>query len=60
LSLRCLETEPKQRPSMKEVLESLERLHAANEKPMEPKFGSNHNHTRRGQQAVHHRSPLHP
>ncbi|MED6172474.1 putative serine/threonine-protein kinase pix13 [Stylosanthes scabra] len=46
LSLRCLETKPKQRPSMKEVLESLERLHAANEKPMEPIFGSNHNHTR--------------
>ncbi|QHN90790.1 hypothetical protein HN51_049107 [Arachis hypogaea] len=60
LALRCLETEPKQRPSMKEVLESLERFHAANEKPMEPKSGSSHTHSRRGQQAVHHRSPLHP
>ncbi|RDX85461.1 putative serine/threonine-protein kinase PIX13 [Mucuna pruriens] len=57
LALKCLAPEPKQRPSMKEVLENLERIQAANEKPMEPKFRSTH-HTRQGHQAVHHRSPL--
>ena len=56
LSLKCLASEPKQRPSMKEVLESLERIQAANEKPVEPKLRSNH--TRQAHQAVHHRSPL--
>ena len=61
LAFRCLETEPKQRPSMKEVLEILERNHAAIEKAAEPKSGSSHTlASRRGQQAVHHRSPLHP
>ncbi|KAJ1415630.1 Serine-threonine/tyrosine-protein kinase, catalytic domain [Sesbania bispinosa] len=58
LALNCLAAEPKHRPSMKEVLESLERIQAANEKPVEPKFRSTHSHA--SQQAVHHRSPLHP
>ncbi|WVZ00504.1 hypothetical protein V8G54_026573 [Vigna mungo] len=42
LALKCLASEPKQRSSMKEVLESLERIQAANEKPVEPKLQSNH------------------
>ncbi|TKY57554.1 kinase APK1A [Spatholobus suberectus] len=55
LALKCIAAEPKQRPSMKEVLENLERIQAANEKPVEPKFRSTHAH--QGHQAVHHRSP---
>ncbi|ESQ50789.1 hypothetical protein EUTSA_v10022708mg [Eutrema salsugineum] len=35
LALKCLEPEPKNRPSMKEVVESLELIVAANEKPLE-------------------------
>ncbi|KAL9325904.1 hypothetical protein ACSQ67_006549 [Phaseolus vulgaris] len=33
LALKCIQTEPKVRPSMKEVLERLEQIEAANEKP---------------------------
>ncbi|CAJ1941719.1 unnamed protein product [Sphenostylis stenocarpa] len=33
LALRCIQTEPKVRPSMKEVVERLEQIEAANEKP---------------------------
>ncbi|KAF7841585.1 putative serine/threonine-protein kinase PIX13 [Senna tora] len=40
LALKCIASEPKQRPSMKEVLEILERIQAANEKPVEPRFSS--------------------
>lgn len=60
LSLKCLAPEPKHRPSMKEVVETLELIEAANERPREPRNRS----TRRtvahphGQQ-LHHRSPLH-
>ncbi|KAE9614644.1 hypothetical protein Lal_00036210 [Lupinus albus] len=54
LALKCLAPEHKQRPSMNEVLESLERIQAANE---EPKLQSNRTVATRH---VHHRSPLHP
>lgn len=37
LALKCLGPEPKNRPSMKEVVESLELIEAANEKPLERK-----------------------
>jgi len=33
LALKCMQTEPKVRPSMKEVVERLEQIEAANEKP---------------------------
>jgi len=33
LALKCIQIEPKVRPSMKEVLERLEQIEAANEKP---------------------------
>lgn len=33
LSLKCIQTNPKIRPSMKEVVETLESIEAANEKP---------------------------
>ncbi|CAL0307289.1 unnamed protein product [Lupinus luteus] len=54
LALKCLAPEHKQRPSMNEVLESLERIEAANK---EPKLQSNRTVATRH---VHHRSPLHP
>ncbi|KAF3946269.1 hypothetical protein CMV_027449 [Castanea mollissima] len=38
LALKCLAAEPKHRPSMKEVLEKLERFEAANERPREPRI----------------------
>ncbi|XP_028127342.1 probable serine/threonine-protein kinase PIX13 isoform X1 [Camellia sinensis] len=61
LALNCLGTEPKTRPSMKEVLQTLERIDAGNEKPKEPRINSTrHTANRRGQQRLHHRSPLHP
>ncbi|XVF67143.1 hypothetical protein PTKIN_Ptkin10aG0096900 [Pterospermum kingtungense] len=61
LALKCLESEPKNRPSMKEVLETLEQNKSNNEKPTEPKNCSSRHTTRRhGQQTVHHRSPLAP
>lgn len=37
LTLRCLEHEPKKRPSMKEVMEVLEQIEARKVKPKEPK-----------------------
>ncbi|KAA8547587.1 hypothetical protein F0562_004016 [Nyssa sinensis] len=60
LTIKCLETDPKSRPSMKEVVEVLERIEAM-EKPKESKNSSTHSTAdRRGQPPIHHRSPLHP
>ncbi|XP_075632933.1 putative serine/threonine-protein kinase PIX13 isoform X1 [Castanea sativa] len=42
LALKCLAAEPKHRPSMKEVLEKLERFEAANERPREPRSHASH------------------
>ncbi|KAH0856925.1 hypothetical protein HID58_085186, partial [Brassica napus] len=54
LALKCLEPEQKNRPSMKEVVESLELVVAANEKPLErrtardsPSVGHQQSHYRR-------------
>lgn len=59
LTLRCLGPEPKDRPSMKEVVETLERLDASSERPREPRARSSHPMAhRRGQEPLHHRSPL--
>lgn len=61
LALKCLAPEPKHRPSMKEVLETLERIEAANERPREPRTRSSYPRAhRQGQQPMYHRSPLHP
>ncbi|KAJ7978702.1 Protein kinase [Quillaja saponaria] len=61
LAINCLAAEPKQRPSMKEVIENLERIQAANENPKEPRIRSaDHVVHHQGQQALHHRSPLNP
>ena len=61
LALKCLETEPKNRPSMKEVVETLEQIESTTEKPTETRNRSARHTTRRhGQQPLHHRSPLAP
>lgn len=62
LTLKCLAAEPKNRPSMKQVVETLEQIQAISDKPTESKYKSarpvnHHNHQ------LHHvqnRSPLHP
>lgn len=70
LALTCLGPEPKTRPSMKEVVDTLERVESANERPKEPRINSTRhtNHHRynhhyhqqqQQQQPLHHRSPLH-
>ncbi|PIN14773.1 Serine/threonine protein kinase [Handroanthus impetiginosus] len=59
LALNCLEKEPKNRPSMQEIVESLERIDSANEKP---RVHSSHQAgaSRHGQQHLQqYRSPLH-
>ncbi|KAL5818978.1 hypothetical protein ACOSQ4_022820 [Xanthoceras sorbifolium] len=40
LTLKCLELDPKNRPSMREVLEALEQIEAMKEKPKNSKFSS--------------------
>ncbi|XP_062081538.1 probable serine/threonine-protein kinase PIX13 [Humulus lupulus] len=65
LALKCIESEQKHRPSMKEVVETLELIEASDEKPREPRMRSTHSAIRRTpgyhhQQPLHHRSPLHP
>lgn len=61
LALNCLESEPKHRPPMKEVVVTLERIEAMNERQIEPRARSNHPMTHQhGQQPLQHRSPLHP
>uniref|UniRef100_A0A1J3D619 non-specific serine/threonine protein kinase n=1 Tax=Noccaea caerulescens TaxID=107243 RepID=A0A1J3D619_NOCCA len=63
LALKCLEPEPKNRPSMKEVVEALELIVSANEKPLErrntrasPSVG----HHREGHYRRQHLSSFHP
>lgn len=62
LTLKCLEQDPKHRPSMREVVEALERIESLNkEKPKDSsKSNSIHSSTtpRHGQQYSTHRSPL--
>lgn len=61
LSLKCIESEQKHRPSMKDVVETLVWIETAAEKPREPRsHSSNRVAHRHGQQPLHHRSPLHP
>ncbi|KAG5241580.1 hypothetical protein OIU85_008738 [Salix viminalis] len=62
LTLRCLEADPRNRPSMKEVLEVLEQIEAMKQKPKATKstFGSSlYKPHGGGQQPHQHRSPLH-
>ncbi|XP_041997272.1 probable serine/threonine-protein kinase PIX13 [Salvia splendens] len=62
LALHCLESEPKNRPSMQEIVERLEKIGSSSERPRERRAqsGSPHAVSRRGHQPLQHRSPLHP
>lgn len=64
LALKCIESEHRNRPSMKEVVENLERIESVNELIREPRTRSTRStHPmahRQGQDPLHHRSPLHP
>lgn len=60
LALQCIEQEQKNRPPMKEVVETLEQIEAMNERTIEPRnrasrLASNRN----AHQPLHHNSPLH-
>ncbi|KAJ4844407.1 putative serine/threonine-protein kinase pix13 [Turnera subulata] len=62
LALTCLEAEPKNRPPMKEVLSTLEKIESsATDRPTQPRVRPNspsiHRH---GQRPLQHRSQLHP
>lgn len=60
VTLKCLAPEPKSRPSMKEVLETLERIEAIKHIPKEHKFSSRHHNKQQEPPATHHHSPIHP
>ncbi|KAL5557403.1 hypothetical protein UlMin_039639 [Ulmus minor] len=55
LTLKCLEPEPKSRPPMKDVLESLERIEAMKVKPKRSNSAASTHSSR--QQSIHQRSP---
>ncbi|WCJ32814.1 Protein kinase superfamily protein [Euphorbia peplus] len=61
LSLKCIESDPKSRPSMKEVVEELEQIDAIKEKPKGNKStgSSNSKSSHRSQQRTPLRSPRH-
>lgn len=60
LTLKCLESDPKSRPSMKEVLEALEQIEAIKdkEKPKGTKSASGSSRSSISHRSAHHRSPL--
>ncbi|KAK4437552.1 putative serine/threonine-protein kinase PIX13 [Sesamum alatum] len=63
LALNCIENEPKNRPSMQEIVETLERIDSANERPRERRVHSSYqtaNRRLQQQQPLQYRSPLHP
>lgn len=60
LALKCLETEPRHRPSMAVVVETLERIAASNQRPVDARTRPTQSVTRQHMaQPLHHRSPLH-
>lgn len=58
LALRCMENEPKTRPSMKEVVEKLEQLDAINGRPRVPRVHHSSHHYSQPQHTQQ-RSPHH-
>ncbi|KAH7669389.1 Non-specific serine/threonine protein kinase protein [Dioscorea alata] len=63
LTLKCLATEPRNRPSMKEVVETLEQIEAIKSRSKDSTKDATAPHgapRRPGQSPVRHRSPLHP
>ena len=58
LALKCLEPDPKQRPSMKEVLDTLEGIEAIQDKSKESKIKSTKSAPLQQQrQSIYHHSP---
>lgn len=63
LTLKCLASEPRNRPSMKEVVETLEQIEAIKSRSKDSTKDATaprHASRRPAQSPVHHRSPLHP
>ncbi|XP_077246852.1 putative serine/threonine-protein kinase PIX13 [Tasmannia lanceolata] len=64
LTLRCLHSNPRSRPSMKEVVETLEKINVIKKKPKDSKNSSSHTSGQHHHHATprhsHHRSPIHP
>ncbi|KAK1588952.1 hypothetical protein Q3G72_028965 [Acer saccharum] len=59
VTLKCLESDPKNRPSMKEVLEVLEQIEAMKVKLKKSKYSSTQSTANRQPQPyIHHRSPV--
>ncbi|KAK4803763.1 hypothetical protein SAY86_003580 [Trapa natans] len=62
LALKCLEGEPRSRPHMREVLDTLQKLEATGERPTRPRVRPNSYQVvhRQGLEPLHGRSPLQP
>ena len=61
LALNCLESEPKHRPHMKQVVETLERIEASKERQGQTRTRPNRSKSHQnGQQPLQYHSPLHP
>ncbi|CAA2983667.1 probable serine threonine- kinase Cx32, chloroplastic [Olea europaea subsp. europaea] len=60
LALVCLENEPKDRPSMQEVAETLERIDSVNHRHGEALVDSEYPTASQDQKILQYRSPLHP
>ncbi|CAI9784389.1 unnamed protein product [Fraxinus pennsylvanica] len=60
LALVCLENEPKDRPSMQEVVETLERIDSVNHKHGEDVINSGYPTASQDQKVLQYHSPLHP
>ncbi|KAJ4714366.1 Protein kinase [Melia azedarach] len=60
LTLKCLEPDPKRRPSMKEVVEVLEQIEGMKGKPKNSMFSTSHSapHPRHSKESSSRRSPL--
>lgn len=59
LITQCLENDPKNRPSMEEVLRSLIKINAIKEKPKDSKAGGQNRASKHKEEHHHRRSPLH-
>ncbi|CAI9764309.1 unnamed protein product [Fraxinus pennsylvanica] len=59
LALSCIESEPKNRPSMREIVEILERIDSVHEKHKEVRVNSGLRPSSRAQKPSQYRSPIH-
>ncbi|XP_022853611.1 probable serine/threonine-protein kinase PIX13 [Olea europaea var. sylvestris] len=60
LALSCTESEPKNRPSMREIVEILEHIDSVHEKNRDVMVNSGHRASSRAQKSLQYRSPVHP